>query len=173
MWEIEDTPLLCSIVRWEVEGLFIHVRFSMAVNGIEQQHKLNTFNMRNLWHNLGITWKDGESCQNKITNHVHHPQTKTSLAWTCRKNGRWRHPKRPFLWRNEKRECPQLRFMDVLTHIHSCLVNTRHEEHQIPTDRWEETALDHGSWKAESGWALKQNEEETSEKTTAKRSSST
>lgn len=89
MWEIEDTPLLCSIVRWEVEGLFIHVRFSMAVNGIEQQHKLNTFNLRNLWHNLGITWKDGESCQNKITNHVHHPQRKTSLAWTCRKNGRW------------------------------------------------------------------------------------
>lgn len=92
----------------EVEGLFIHVRFSMAVNGIEQQHKLITFNMRNLWHNLGITWKDGESCQNRITNHVHHPQSKTSLAWTCRKNGRWMHPKRPFLWRNEKRECPQL-----------------------------------------------------------------
>lgn len=78
----------------------------MAVNGIEQQHKLNTFNMRNLWHNLGITWKDGESCQNKITNHVHHHQTKTSLAWTCRKNGRWMHPKRPFLWRNEKGNVP-------------------------------------------------------------------
>lgn len=28
---------------------------------------------------------------------------------------------------------------------------TRHEEHQIPTDHWEETALDRGSWKAESG----------------------
>lgn len=56
--------------------------------------------------------------------------------------------------------------------VYGCAL-TRHEEHQIPTDRWEETALDHGSWKAESGWALKQNEEETSEKTTAKRSSST
>lgn len=130
----------------------------MAVNGIEQQNKLNTFNMRNLWHNLSITWKDGESCQNKITNHVHHPQTKiTSLAWTCWKNGRWMHPKRPFVWRNEKREA--LNWMSP-AEVYGCAL-TRHEEHQIPTDHWEETALDHGSWKAEIGWALKQNEEET------------
>lgn len=55
--------------------------------------------------------------------------------------------------------------------VYGCAL-MRHEEHQIPTDHWEETALDRGSWKAESGWALKQNEGETSEKTTAKRSSS-
>lgn len=171
-------PLTASVseLQWqnaqpEVQGLFIH--HCHLLDGSEwhwtttqAEHFQHEEFMTQSGHNME-RWR--ESCQNKITNHVHHPQTKmTSLAWTCQKNGQWMHPKRPFVWRNEKREAPN--WMS-LAEVYGCAL-TRHEEHQIPTDHWEETALDHASWKAEIGWALKQNQEKTSEKTTAKSSSS-